>query len=73
MQQVELTDPAALQRLANLLDFTQEMDLELLKHIDNELVLRKAKIEDVSAKMVHIEKSTLRDDSSLKDVDERTI
>ena len=54
-------------------NFTPEQDKELLTWIDEQIVLRKCKIEDASAKMVQIEKKNLKQDSGLSEHDERTI
>lgn len=53
--------------------FTPEQDRELLMWIDEQIVLRKCKIEDASAKMVLIERKNLKQDSALDVYDERTI
>ena len=49
-----------LKRFEQVRNFTPEQDKELLTWIDEQIVLRKCKIEDASAKMVQIEKKNLK-------------
>ena len=51
-----------LKRFGQVRNFTPEQDKELLTWIDEQIVLRKCKIEDASAKMVQIEKKNLKQD-----------